>query len=281
MRAEVRAYIDDIVSTCGVPNGPVVSIVVFGSAATGGHAMAVSDVDLIAVVADSTSLDARRGVSRQIDALETRHGLGKHRPKTSGLGGMLAGFADRMSGNDRACFVCTRADLLSGDPARILDIPRAQALFVDRITMSGILGFAVTAWGERLLPSVPLQPVRRLDVAMAFHRLFNVLLFTAVTYPLLPGATGYAMDILKHSVHSCYFCYHGRVAPLTDEVHFLEQRGGGPVLRQLLALRSDKRTSYSFVLRCMPSLVRMHWRTLRSARFPVATPVADHAHSFT
>src|SRR6476661_1159522 len=106
MLAEVRAYVDELVSVCGVPNGPVVSMVVFGSAATGGYAGKVSDVDLIAVVADDTSADMRRDVSRHVEALEARHGMSKQRARAADSVGMLTRFADRMSANDRACFVC-------------------------------------------------------------------------------------------------------------------------------------------------------------------------------
>jgi hypothetical protein len=185
------------------------------------------------------------------------------------LAGALAAFADRVTANARAFFVCTRSDLLSGEPARILGIPRIQARFVDRVAIASIVASGVTAWGEDLLDAVPLPPIRRLDVGKAFFGLFGQALFTAAWYPLLPDATKYAMDTLKRSVHNCYFCHHARPAPLAEEVAFLDVRDGPiPALARLLELRRAYRPSYGFVVGCLPALVRLHLRTARQVRFP-------------
>ena len=129
--------------------------------------------------------------------------------------------------------------MLSGDPARILDISALQARFVDRVAIPSIVGSGVTIWGEDLLTQVPLLPIRRLDVAKAFFSLFSQLLFAAVAYPFTPGATKYAMETLKRSTHNCYYCYRGRPAQLAEEVAFFQQRIGPRVaLEQLMKLRT-------------------------------------------
>jgi hypothetical protein len=268
----IRAYVRDIARAHGGAGGPLSSLIVFGSATTGGYTAPVSDVDLIVVLRDDVDAATRERVRREVVELEAAHGLGKPRPTSTGaVGAWLTGFADRVTANVRAFFVCTRADLLSGDPARILGIPRAQAAFVDRIAIPSIVASGRTVWGEHLLDSVPLPPIRRIDVAKAFFGLWNQALFTAAAYPLLPDATRYAMDTLKRSVHSCYFCHHAAPAPLADEVAFLEARDGpNPTLRRLLELRRSCEPSYGFVIRCLPTLVRLHLRTARRAQFPRA-----------
>ena len=51
--------------------------------------------------------------------------------------------------NVRAFFVCTRSDLLSGEPARVLDIPLVQAFFVDRIPIPSIVSSGIiTVWAR-------------------------------------------------------------------------------------------------------------------------------------
>ncbi len=251
---------------CLARGGALVSVVLFGSAATGGYSAAVSDVDLLLVLRDGVNAGDRRSVRDAVSELEALHGLAKprsHRP------GALEAFADRVTANVRSFFVCTRADLLSGDPGRILDIPPAQARFVDRVAIPSIVASGVTVWGEDLLAQVPLPPIRRLDVVKAFFGLFNQVLFSAVVYPALPGATRYAMDALKRSVHNCYFCYHTRPAPLAEEVAFFQQRHGpSRALGRLMALRSDYRPSFRFVLGCLPALARLHLRTARDNEFP-------------
>ena len=268
--ASVEAYLADVVAACAPPNGALVSLILSGSAATGGYAAAVSDVDLFLVIGDDADEAERRRVRDVVSELEVRRELAKRRSPSRGvLAVALERFADRVTANVRSFFVCTRAGLLSGDPARILGISRAQAWFVDRVAIPSIVGSGVTVWGEALLADVLLPPIRRLDVAKAFFGLFNQALFTVAMYPLLPGATKYAMDVLKRSVHNCYFCYHARPARLATEVAFFEERyGPSPMLTRLLALRREYRPSWGFVLGCLPALARLHLRTARDVRFP-------------
>lgn len=251
---------------CAAPGSPFLSLVLFGSAATGGYAAAVSDVDLLLVLHDDASTEDRRHVRDGIAALELDHGLAKRRPHRRGV---LEVFAERITANERAFFVCTRGDLLSGRPSRIFDIPPAQALFVDRVAIPSILGSAVVLWGEDLLAQVPLPPIRRLDVGKAFFALFNQVLFCAALYPALPRATKYAMDALKRSVHNCYFCSHGRSASLAEEVAYFEEcHGASRTLAQLLMLRREYRPSFGFVLACLPAIAHLHLRTALGNRFP-------------
>ena len=113
-----------------------------------------------------------------------------------------------------------------------------------------------------------MAPIRRLEVFKAFFALFNQVLLTAGLFPILSGATGYAMDALKRPVHNCYFCYHGRRAALEEEIDFLQRKRRIPALDQLLLLRGVYRESFGFVLRCFPALVRLHLRTALDNRFP-------------
>lgn len=261
----LEAYLTDV-RACAAQGGALISLVLFGSAATGGYSSAISDVDLLLVLRDDVNVEDRRRVRDAVSVLEARHGLAKprsHRP------GVLEAFADRVTANVRAFFVFTRADLLSGNPARIFDISPAQARFVDRIAIPSIVASGITLWGEELLARVPLPPIRRRDVAKAFFGLFNQVLFSAGVYPLLPSATKYAMDALKRSIHNCYFCYHIRAAALAEEVAFFQQRHGpSRALKRLMALRSEYRPSFGFVLNCLPALARLHLRTARDNQFP-------------
>jgi hypothetical protein len=260
----------DVVALCETAHGRVASLVLFGSASTGGYAAPISDVDLLIVVSDDTDATERVHLRDDVAALELSHGLAKSRARDAGpLARALTAFADRVTANVRAFFICARADLLSGDPARILGIPRSQARFVDRAAIPSILASGRTLWGEHLLDRVPLPPIRRADVIKAFFGLFNQVLFCVAIYPFLPRATRYAMDALKRSVHNCYFCHHARSAPLPAEIAFFEGRyGPDRTLTRLLALRAHYRPSFGFVVSCLPAIVRLHGRTALHLRFP-------------
>jgi hypothetical protein len=261
----VGAYVDAVIEMCAASECAPVSVILFGSAAAGGFSDAVSDVDLVIVLPDDASAACRPRLKAAAKELEILHGLGM---ASSRRPGALESLVNRITGNDHSLFVCSRGELISGDPGRILGVPPAQAFFVDRVVVPSIVFSAVTVRGKDLLALVRLPPIRRLDVFKAFFGLFNSALMIAVLFPVLAGATGYAMGTLKRSVHNCYFCYHSRRAPLEEEIDFFQRRGRIPALGQLLTLRSEYQESFGFVLRCLPALVRLHYRTALDNRFP-------------
>jgi len=123
-------------------------------------------------------------------------------------------------------------------------------------------------WGEDLIPLVPVPLVRRLDIFKALFGFSSQVFLSAVTFPVLPDATRYAMGALKHSLHSCFFCYHQRTTTLDDEVAFFNQRlGASRTLVELLSLRRQYRPSFAFVMRCFPTIARLHLRTARDSHF--------------
>jgi hypothetical protein len=85
------------------------------------------------------------------------------------------------------------------------------------------------------------------------------------------------MGALKHSLHSCFCCYQQRTTTLEDEVAFFDSRlGASRTLAELLSLRREYRPSLMFVVRCLPTLARLHLRTARDNRFPpAARPQAE------
>ena len=141
----LEAYLTDI-RACAAQGGGLASVVLFGSTATGGYSAEVSDVDLLLVMRDDADAEDRRRLGDVVPEIEVRHGLAKPCRR-----GVLEGFADCVTANVRSFIVCTRADLLSGDPVRIFDIPPWQARFADRAAIPSVLSSGVTLWGEDLL----------------------------------------------------------------------------------------------------------------------------------
>jgi hypothetical protein len=203
-----------------------------------------------------------------VTGLEIAHGL---RLPESRRKNSLEKFAEHAGGHGHSCFFCTRSDLISGDVARVFSLRAAEEVFLERMFFASVIVSAITIWGEDLLALVPLAPLRRLDVLKAFYRLTGMVMFSAAAYPLLPDATQYAMGALKHSLHSCYFCSHLRNAPLAEEVAFFNaRRGEGGTLADLLNQRQQYHPSFSFVVRCVPTLFRLYLQTARENRFPRA-----------
>jgi len=264
--SRVQQYLDAVAELhCGVSS--LASVILFGSAASGALSES-SDVDLIIVLPDSATAEDRRRLHVAISDLEIAHGfrLPASRPKNP-----LEKFAEHAGGDAHSCFLCTRADLLSGDVARLFGLRAVEGLLVDRIVFASVIVSAKTVWGEDLLPRIPVPPLRRLDVFKALFGLAGLILMSVAAFPVLSDATRYAMGALKHSLHSCYFCYHLRTAPLNDEVEFFNSRlGRSRTLLELLNQRRKYHRSFAFVLRCVPVLFRLHLRTAWDNPFPRA-----------
>jgi predicted nucleotidyltransferase len=267
----IENYLTDIVRTDLEKEKVLISLVIFGSAAVGGYAAQVSDIDLLIVIQDEVDKKTHFNIQNLVSELEKRNGIAKSQDYSHTA---VENFFARLTANVRSFFVCTRSDLLSGDPARILGISAAQARFVDRAAIASIIKSGITVYGENLLVQVSLPPIRRLDIGKAFFGLFNQLLLIITLYPILPMGTKYAMDTLKRSVHNCYFCYHLRTTSLIEEVAFFQQRYGmSRALTRLLFLRSEYHPSIRFVFLCVPALMQLHLRTFRDNEFPRHIPV--------
>jgi len=262
----VQAYVETIVHTCANGGRALVSVVLFGSAAIGGWVETASDVDLILVVPDCATDEDMDRLRSEVERIEILHRLRSHSAHGQPA---LEKFLDRLTAHDRTFFICTRSDLLSGNIGRILHIHPLQAIFVDRVVLANFVASGITVWGEAMLPLIPVAPIRRFDVFKALFSLFPMALLCAAIFPLHPGMTKYAMGVLKTSVHSCFFCYERHRASLEEEVKFFEGRlGANRTLIQLLALRREYRNSFTFVICCIPTLVRLHLRTSIDNRFP-------------
>jgi len=265
MASRVQQYLDEVAQlhTGGVVS--LVSVILFGSAASGAFSQS-SDVDLIIVVPDETSPEDRHLLRAEVTELEIMHGfrLPERRPKKP-----LESFAEHAGGHTHSCFLCGRADLISGDATRIFGLRSAEEMFLERMFLASVIVSAKTVWGEELLSLVPLPSLRRLDVFKSLFRSTAFILFCAAAFPVLSDATKYAMTILKHSLHGCYFCYRMKTAPLSDEVAFFNARlGRDRTLQDLLNQRREYHPSFGFVLRCVPILFRLHLWTLRHNSFP-------------
>jgi len=262
----IQKYLEAI-AQLRLPSGAsLVSVILFGSAAKGAFAANVSDVDLIVVLPDTASQDDRRRVREKVLALEMIHGFRMPSDRTRGW---LEKYVERCTGYSLSGFVCTRSDLLSGEITRVLGLSPLEGVFVDRIVFAGVIVSAVTVWGEELLAQVPIPALRRLDVLKALFNFLSAVTLSAAVFPLFPNATKYAMGVLKHSLHSCYFCYQQQTASLKEEVDFFCSRvGRRNVLDDLLNRRRIYSSSLAFVFGCLPILFRLHARTARDNRFP-------------
>ena len=272
MASSVQQYIDAVAQLRACGENSLVSLILFGSAASGAFSES-SDVDLILVLPNEAAFEDRRRLREAVLDLEVTHGL---RVPASRQKNLLEMFAEHAGGHVHSFFFCTRGDLISGDVARVFGLRAAEEVFLERTFLASVIVSAKTVWGEDLLSLVPLPSLRRFDVFKAFFRLTGLVLLSAAAFPVLSDATKYAMGALKHSLHSCYFCYHLKMAALDEEVEFFNSRlGENRTLLELLNQRQEYHRSFAFVLRCVPALFRLHLQTALDNRFPRAVARGD------
>ena len=80
----------------------MIGLVVFGSAAIGGWAQTISDVDLILVVPDSATEWDREHIRAEVERIEMLHRLGKDSAHGQRA---LARFVDKVTANVRSFFI--------------------------------------------------------------------------------------------------------------------------------------------------------------------------------
>lgn len=268
--ARVTEYLDDVGRLADVQVHPIVSVLVFGSAAVGGFSES-SGVDLVVVLADGAPGAAIQAVGRELAALERRHGL--REPEASVT--WERSLCDRRLGGLKSVTVCRRRDLLSGDVAAVFGLSRLAALLFGstyRFCLAAITTSARTVWGEDCAGDVPVPPITRRTLFENYllHLVRNAC--TLVGYAALPNATRYSRSILEGFVHDCHFVCTSTFATIEEEVAFFRAKlGERTVLADLLAVRSEHRRSLVFTLRCFPALVRLHAVTSRENRLPGVT----------
>src|SRR5438094_10490875 len=94
----VQTYLDDRLRICAQIEQPIVSMILFGSAASGGFS-SVSDVDLMIVVPDKTTSEGKRKLGAEVAHLEIAHGFRPPHPT-----GVLQRRVERAVGHLFSCF---------------------------------------------------------------------------------------------------------------------------------------------------------------------------------
>jgi predicted nucleotidyltransferase len=132
MESRVQQHLDGVAQLHRKGAISLASVILFGSAATGAFSQS-SDVDLIIVVPDGTSPENRCLLRAEVTELEILHGL---RLTVSRPQKPLESFAEHAGGHAHSCFLCTPADLVSGDVARIFGLRGAEEMFLERVRVS-------------------------------------------------------------------------------------------------------------------------------------------------
>ena len=201
--------------------------------------------------------------------LEYKHGFRKH-PK--GLIRTLNTLANELAGIYLSHFICYKNELLLGDSARVLNLHPLLSFFTPatRIPFANMVISGKTIWGEELLQQVRVLPITRWQLIQGCLANLNLSFNAILGFLIFRDATKIVMEVLKWSLHSCYFCYNLKAATVQEEVDFFVLRlGEQRVFRELMTLRQNYKKSFSFVKRCFPIIIKLYTETLKDITFPI------------
>lgn len=267
---KVRDYLDEVIRLAHERSPDVVSISVFGSIAKGEFLQTVSDVDLIIALADGVSQKTKRIISKDLAALELKHGL---RERLKSKRELVYSKFDWMAAQFKSHFVCYKRDLLAGDSAAFAGVnPLAQSLLLStEIGFAAIVTSARTIWGDDFLHQARIPVLTKAHLLKSCVGFLLLNAFALLGYPILPNATKYSMSALKWMLHSCYFCYTLESATIEKEVDFFLSKFGGEdkAFLELMSLRREYRPSLTFIKNCFQAIVQLCIVTRRENEFPI------------
>ena len=267
--SKAEDYLYDVLSVIDSDDPSVVSIIAFGSVVKGGFSNAVSDVDIIVVLADHVSKKIKRFLDKELRSLEHKHGFRKH-PKS--IIETLNMLANELAGAYLSHFVCYRHELLAGNSARVLNLHPLLSFFTPatRIPFANMILSGKTIWGEKVLNHVRISPITRLQLIQGCAVYLDMNFNTMLGFLIFRDATKIAMEVLKWCLHSCYFCYNLKAATVQEEVNFFVSKlGERTVFTELISLRQGYKKSFGFVRRCFPMIIKLYTKTLRDITFPI------------
>jgi len=266
--SKAKDYLYDVLSVIDSEEPSVTSIIAVGSVVKGGFSNAVSDVDIIVVLADLVPKKIKRFLDKELRSLEYKHGFRKHPKSILETVYMLA---DELAGMYLSHFVCYKDELLAGNSARVFNLHPLLSFFTPatRIPFANIVVSGKTIWGEDILKHIKILPISRFQLIFGGVLYLNNTFNAIVAFPIFPNATKYAMETLKWSLHSCYFCYNLKAATVEEEVgFFVSILGEQLVFTELMLLRKEYKKSFGFVVRCFPMIIKLYNKTLREISFP-------------
>ena len=267
--AKAKDYLSDILSAINSHDSSVVSVIAVGSVAKGGFSNAVSDVDILVVLDDHVSRKIKRLLDEELKMLEYKHGFRRH---PNGVIETLNMLANELAGIYLSHFICYKNELLLGDSARVLHLHPLLSFFTPatRIPFANMVISGKTIWGEELLQRVRILPITRWQLIQGCLVNLNLNLNGILSFFIFRDATKMVMEVLKWSLHSCYFCYNLKAATVQEEVDFfISKLGEQRVFRELMTLRQDYKKSFSFVKRCFPIIIKLYVKTLKDITFPI------------
>lgn len=264
-----KAYIEKTVQLCEENDVYLVSMIVFGSIVKGGFLEDVSDVDMILVIADETPKKTMRKLRKDLTKLEFSY---RFRKKSKSIIDIVFKTAEHITGMFISHFICYRKDFLAAKFSKVFNVNPFLAFLLapTNIVWASAITSAQTIVGKDLLNIVHLPSITKRDILKS-KAMNSFLCFAAcLAYPFHPDATKFAMEALKWSLLTCYFCYKKKSSTIEDTIKFFQDHSfNDPLFHEMLSLREKYKNSFLFTVRSGRVVKRLHRMTIKENQFPI------------
>lgn len=272
---KTKSYVEKTVQLCKENDVDLVSLIVFGSIVKGNFLEDVSDVDMILIIADETPKKSVRKLRKDMMKLEFNYGF---RKTSQAFFDIVFKTAEHITGMFISHFICYRKDFLDAKFTKVFNVNPALAFLLapKTIVWASTITSAQTIIGKNLLKIVPLPPVNKKDVLKSNVMNSFLSLAACLAYPFHPDATKFAMEALKWSLLTCYFCYKKKSSTIEDIIKFFQDHSfNDPLFQEMLSLREKYKKSFLFTVKSGRIVRRLHRMTIKENQFPII--ITKHA----
>ncbi len=266
---KTKTYIEKTVQLCTENNVDLVSLIVFGSILKGGFLDEVSDVDMILVIADETPKKTMRKLRKDLMKLEFSYGF---RKKSKSIMDVVFKTAEHITGMFISHFMCYRKEFVAAKFTKVFNVNPVLAFLLapTNIVWASTMASAQTIVGKNLLKIVPLPPITKKDVLKSNIMNSFLSLAACFAYPFHPDATKFAMEALKWSLLTCYFCYEKKTSSIEDIIKYFQDHSfNDPLFEEMLSLREKYKKSFLFTAKSGRVMRCLHRMTIKENQFPI------------
>lgn len=266
---KTKAYIEKTVQLCIENDVVLVSLIVFGSHVKGDFLEDFSDVDMILVIADETSKKTMRKLRKDLLKLEFSY---RFRMRSKSFFDIVFKAAEHITGMFISHFICYRKEFLTAKFTKVFNVNPVLAFLLapTNIVWASTMTSAQTIVGKNLLKIVPMPPITKKDVLKSNVMNSFLSLAACLAYPFHPDATKFAMEALKWSLLTCYFCYKKKSRTIADIIKFFQDHSfNDPLFQEMLSLREKYKKSFLFTAKSSRVVRRLHRMTIKENQFPI------------
>lgn len=231
----------------------VESVYLFGSHVKGSSSP-LSDLDLLIIVPDKTTVQQMEQLHRDICRLEEQHGYRKSKT----LEDKFLNFLGEKTGMFSCHFIWKKSDFIRGRMHKMHRMSPLVLLSPSQLVLSTIFSQMKLVTGKNLLNQIKPLRVGKVELLKSLWVTF-VLALAQIPYSIVSRqATKYSLEAFKWSLYSCSVVDHLKEVKLQGLAEIYSQYFSKWYLRQVFSLRNRYKTSVPVIFATPWYVLKLH-----------------------